>query len=88
VAFLPEWRVQQTVLSVTAILGSDYLDDRDIWRTANLILNQFGEYANLETARRTDEMLDRGDIDGQRIWRRVMAALEELSRQTPIGSVH
>jgi len=39
--------------------------ERDIWRTAAFLIEQFGADAEIEAARRADTMLDRGDFDGQ-----------------------
>jgi hypothetical protein len=64
------------------------MDERDIWRTASLLISQFGDDAEFEAARRADQMLDTGDIDGQRIWRRVLAAVRELTATVPAGRVH
>ncbi len=32
---------------------------------------------------RADEFLDQGIIDGQRLWMRIMQAIEELQRERP-----
>jgi hypothetical protein len=64
------------------------MDERDIWRTASLLISQFGDDAEFEAARRADQMLDRGDIDGQRVWRRVLAAVGELTTTVPSGQVN
>ncbi len=32
---------------------------------------------------RADEFLDQGSIDGQRLWIRIMQAIEELQRERP-----
>ena len=55
--------------------------DLDIWRAAKLLLDQFGEDAALVAARRCDEALARGDMDGRALGLRILAAVEELARQ-------
>ena len=40
--------------------------DLDIYRTANILVDQHGAEAPIEAAMRADAMLDRGDLDGQR----------------------
>ncbi len=35
----------------------------------------------------TDAMLDRGDMDGQRVWLRIIRAIGELQRQPEAGEV-
>jgi hypothetical protein len=34
----------------------------------------------MHAAGRADELLDDGDIDGAAVWRRILAAIEELQR--------
>jgi hypothetical protein len=58
--------------------------DLDIYRTANLLIEQFGaDDAPLIAARRADALLGLGDLDGQRVWKSVLRAIEELTRATP-----
>lgn len=59
------------------------LDEPDIWRAANLLLKNHGDNAPLVAAQRADEMLARGDMVGQAIWKRITAAVEELIRRKP-----
>jgi hypothetical protein len=43
--------------------------DLDIYRTANLLINQYeADGAQMHAAMRADELLEAGDIDGQRVW--------------------
>ncbi len=55
--------------------------DLDIYRTANVLVKRYGEEAILEAAQRTDAMLEKGCLDGQRVWKGVLAALKEIQRQ-------
>ena len=55
----------------------------DIYRTASVLIREHGEDASLEAAQRADAMLDRGSVDGQRVWKRVLAAVREIQRQEP-----
>ena len=56
----------------------------DIYRTANELIKQHGEDAPIHAAMRTDELLDAGDLGGQAVWRRILAAVEELqSKEQP-----
>jgi hypothetical protein len=53
----------------------------DIYRTAN-ILKEYGlEQAPLMAAKRADALLDLGDVDGQRVWKDVLRAVQELIRR-------
>jgi hypothetical protein len=50
----------------------------DIYRTAAVLIRQHGDWAALEAAGRADALQERGDRDGERVWVRVLAAVEEL----------
>ena len=55
------------------------IPDRDIWRAANLLIREHGADAEIVSARRADEMLERGDHDGQVVWLRIKRAIVELT---------
>jgi hypothetical protein len=58
--------------------------DLDIWRTANLLVKQqHGEDAAIVAAQRADELLAKGDIEGEIVGTRIVGAVNELQRQTP-----
>ncbi len=52
--------------------------DLDIYRTAKVLVKRYGEDAALEAAQRADAMLDKGSVDGQRVWKRFLAAVKEI----------
>ncbi len=54
------------------------IPDIDIFRSANLLVKQHGPDAPIEAAMRADAMLDKGDLDGYAVWRRILRAVEEL----------
>ena len=43
-------------------------------------IGRHGAHAFIEAAMRADGLLDEGDLDGQRVWMAVRAALRELQR--------
>jgi hypothetical protein len=55
------------------------IPDLDIWRSANLMIQQHGDLADIEAAMRADDLLAKGDIDGQRTWMRILRAIDELT---------
>ena len=57
--------------------------DLDIYRTASVLIREHGKDATLEAAQRGDAMLEKGSLDGQRVWKRVLAAVKEIQRQEP-----
>ncbi len=59
------------------------ISDLDLWRAANVMIKRYGDGAATEAAMRADEFLDQGNLDGQRIWRRIMRTIEELHRKRP-----
>ncbi len=46
-------------------------------------MNQHGEDAPIHAAMRADAMLDKGDLDGYAVWKRVLRAVGELQGATP-----
>ena len=52
--------------------------DLDIYRSANVLVRQHGQDAPIEAAMRADAMLDKGDLDGYAVWKRILRAVEEL----------
>jgi hypothetical protein len=66
-------------VSVLTTVGHDL----DIYRTANVLVKHYGEDAALEATQRADAMLEKGYLDGQRVWKRVLKAIKEIQRQEP-----
>lgn len=58
--------------------------DLDIWRAANLLIKRHRDDAAIVAARRADELLAEGDLDGCAIWKRILAAVNELTRTKPV----
>ena len=59
------------------------IDDLDILRAANILIKRHGTDASIVAAQRADELLEAGDMDGCAIWKRILAAIAELTRTTP-----
>ena len=55
----------------------------DIYRSANVLVDQHGADAPIEAAMRADTMLEKGDLDGQRVWLRILVAINELLDTQP-----
>ncbi len=54
----------------------------------NELIREHGEDAALEAAMRADAMLDKGDLEGQVVWKRIVRAVEEIQRtDRPSGEV-
>ncbi len=59
------------------------IPDLDIYRAANVIINQYGEDAPIHAAMRADATLEAGDLNGYAVWKRRLRAVEELVRKEP-----
>ena len=46
-------------------------------------MNRHGSDAAVVAAQRADELLVAGDMDGYAIWKRILAAVAELTRTAP-----
>ncbi len=55
--------------------------DLDIYRSAKLLINQHGQDAAHEAARRANALRDKGDPDGEAVWLRIRKAVLELLRE-------
>ena len=55
----------------------------DIYHSAHTLIQQHGEAAAIEAAMKADAMLDKGNLDGAVVWRRIVAAINELQRSEP-----
>ena len=55
-------------------------EDIDIWRAAHLLVKRHGADAATVAAQRADELLAEGDLDGERIWKRIVGAVRELQQ--------
>ena len=57
-----------------------------VYRSANELIKQYGEAADIEAAMRADERLAAGDMEGEAVWLRIVKAVEELlSDERPEG---
>ena len=56
------------------------ISELDIYRSASVLIREHGAGAALEAAQRADAMLDRGDMGGCAVWKRIVAAVEEIER--------
>ena len=59
------------------------IPDLDIYRSANVLIKHHGADAPIEAAMRADAMLEKGDLDGYAVWKRVLKAVAELLRSEP-----
>ncbi len=55
----------------------------DFYRSARVLVKHHGQDAPIEAAMRADAMLDKGDLDGYAVWKRILRAVEELQGSEP-----
>jgi hypothetical protein len=63
-------------------VGLHMIDDLDIFRAADVLIKRHGADAAIDAARRADEYLAAGDLEGCAVWKRILAAVLELTRTT------
>ena len=59
------------------------VSDPDIYRSAKLLVKQHGKEAPIHAALNADAMLEKGDLDGQRVWLRIRKAIDVLLDTRP-----
>ncbi len=59
------------------------IPDLDIYRGANVIIKQYGQDAPIHAAMRADAMLEKGDLGGYAVWKRILRAVEALQGTDP-----
>jgi hypothetical protein len=64
------------------------MEDIDVWRSAHHYMKRYGDDAPVRAAMSADSMLAEGDTEGFRVWTRIVAAINELSRQSPSSAEH
>jgi hypothetical protein len=64
------------------------ITDLDIYRSAKVLIDQHGEDAPIWAAQKADAMLESGNLDGKRLWLKILEAVEELlSKERPPGAM-
>ena len=59
------------------------VDDIDIFRAAALLIKEHGDEASIHAAMKADAMLQRRDMDGRAVWKRIVNAINDMKRETP-----
>ena len=60
--------------------------ESEIYRTANLLVEEYGEMAAPAAFIRADQMYERGDMPGRRVWLRIAKIAEGLLSEHIPGS--
>jgi hypothetical protein len=64
------------------------IEDREIWACACQLLRQYGDGAAFHAAQRADELLEIADVEGQRVWMRILDHIEALETTDPAALRH
>ena len=64
------------------------MDEKDIWRTAALLIKQHGRTASAMAKLRVISMMEKKDPEGQAGWKRIAQAVEELTKVRADDVVH
>lgn len=64
------------------------MHEKDIYRSAKLLIDQHGADAPIHAAMRIDALMEAGDGQGVSVWKRVLMAIDELNSDAPGGKVH
>lgn len=57
------------------------VSERDIWTSANLMIKLHGDDATIQAAMRADALIDADDMEGRRVWLRIVTAVKKLQQQ-------
>jgi hypothetical protein len=58
----------------------------DVWRSASLLLERHRPDAALIAAMRADQLLDKGEVEGCRVWQRIVRTIRDLERKPSSGT--
>jgi hypothetical protein len=61
--------------------------DSDVYRAANLLLERYGSCALVEAARHAFALRDCGDVDGYRVWKRIVAVIGAIDEPRSLADL-
>ena len=62
-------------------------NEREIYDVAKVYLREHGEDAVIQAAMRADALLEAGDMEGQRVWLRIIEVIKALSSTSPLPGI-
>jgi hypothetical protein len=60
----------------------------DIMRCAKMLCDQYGAEADLIAATRADALLEQGELEGQRVWLKILEAIVEIRSAMPVPAAN
>lgn len=64
------------------------LSDKDVYRTATVMIDLHGDDAEIEAAKKADQFLDEGDVEGSLTWARIALYVAEITDTRVPSVVH
>ena len=61
------------------------VEEIDVWRAAEQMRKRYGTEAAVQAAMRADALFEKLDLEGSRVWNRIVAAINELERAPKDG---
>ncbi len=59
------------------------ISDKEVWTYAGTMIQQWGNTADFEAYRRAAELFDVSNLEGQRVWHRIIEAINALQTTQP-----
>ena len=81
------WGLEASVSIHHVLRPGGLIPDRDIWAAANEVIKGNSDPLVFAT-QRYDALLEAGDMEGCRVWRRIETAIAELLNDKPEGATH
>ena len=73
---LPDSCQEQVSKLYTSKSNLKMVTELDIYRTAKVLIDNYGDSALIEAGLRQDEFLSKGDLEGARLWSKISDAIE------------
>jgi len=64
------------------------IEEIDVWRAAKMLVDQHGDEAPFHAAMRVEDMLERGDLEGRQVWKKIIEAAENLLQERGDDRLH
>ena len=72
------------ILAWTSLLMTP---ERHVWACAHTLIQQYGEDAWFHASVRADDLLAKGDLDGHKMFKAILARIQELQQMEAVGSL-
>ena len=62
------------------LCGGFHMDEKEIWRSADLTIHRYAGQAEFIACGRIDDMISVGDQAGEAVWKQILVAIKKLQR--------